>query len=105
MLEQSLGCKAPRSARVVAFEREGRILGVAGLYLDEYRYVMFGNFGDEVRRSPRALVKAYRSLLGAIQGKGLLVHATPDEGVPAAERFLEHMGFRRHPAGYFELEA
>lgn len=103
MLERYLGAPAPNSARVIAFERGGEILGVAGLYLDQYRYVMFGNFGDEVRRAPRALVKGYRTLLAAARGKGLPIHATAQEDVPAAKRFLEHIGFKPTPHGYLEL--
>lgn len=104
MLESFLGRPAPNSARVFAFERDGAVVGLIGMYLDEYRYVAFGNFGDEVRRHPRALVKAYRILKEAARGKGLQIHAAAEETVPAAQGFLEHIGFRQDPAGHFVLE-
>lgn len=104
MLERFLGQKPPNSARVIAFELGGAVLGVAGLYLDECRYVLFGNFGDEVRAAPRAIVKAYRALIAQVRGNGLPIHAAAEETVPAARRFLEHMGFRRQAGGHFELE-
>lgn len=104
-LEKIIGQKAPHSARVIAFEKDGEVVGVAGLYLDGYRYVFFGNFGDDVRRFPKTLFKTGRQLLDSVREKGIPVHATDEDSVPASQRFLERLGFRMTEPGFYELEA
>lgn len=96
-VRQVYGDRVVRSMRAVAFERAGEVLGCAGLYLDGGHLVMFFNGNhDEVRKAPRAIVKAYRALLKIAKERGLAVYAAADEALPATERFLEHMGFRHH---------
>lgn len=96
------GAPQDRTVRAVAFKRGAEVLGIAGLYLDGGRMVLFSDMRDEVRAAPRALVKAYRTLLGIAGRTGLAVHAIPDPGIEAAPRFLEHMGFRYLDQGVYE---
>ena len=105
ILERFLGMRPGNSARTIAFEKDGKVVGVAGLYMDGYRYVFFGNFGDDVRRFPKTLFKTGRQLLDSVKGKGIPVHAVDEESVPASQRFLERLGFRMTEPGFYELEA
>lgn len=93
LIQKAMG-PSHRSVRAVAFERAGEVLGCAGLLVDDTRLVLFGQFSDEVRKHPRALVIAYRQLLELADRRALPLHAKPDPAIPASERFLTHIGFR-----------
>lgn len=96
------GAPQERTVRAVAFKRGAEVVGIAGLYLDHGRMVLFSDMKAEVRKAPRALVKAYRTLLGIAGRTGLAVHAIPDPEIEAAPRFLEHMGFAYLDRGVYE---
>lgn len=104
ILERALGMPAPRTVRAIAFEREGEILGCAGLYMDRSQQVLFGEFSDEVRRAPRSLVVAYRRLLKIAGRWRLPLYSHADEDIEASERFLEHMGFKRLKGRIFQWQ-
>lgn len=96
------GAPVERTVRAVAFKEGDQVLGCAGLYIDQGRMVLFSDMRDEVRKAPRALVKAYRTLLAIAARSGLAVHAIPDPGVEKAVPFLEHMGFRYLDRGVYQ---
>lgn len=101
-LAANYGAPVERTVKAVAFKRGAEVVGCAGLYLDAGRMVLFSDMRDEVRRAPRALVKAYRTLLGIAARAGLAVHAVPDPGVEKAVPFLEHMGFAYLDRGVYQ---
>lgn len=101
-LAANYGAPVERTVRAVAFKRGAEVVGCAGLYLDAGRMVLFSDVKDEVRRAPRAIVKAYRTLLGIAKRTGLAVHAVPDPGIGASTRFLEHMGFTYLDRGVYQ---
>lgn len=92
----------PKSVRAIAFTEAGTVIGWAGLYVDGPRLVMFGELSDRIREEKRALVRGYRQLLAVAARLRLPVHAKPDDDVPAAKRFLEHMGFTAGPRGIYQ---
>lgn len=99
---RNYGAPADRTVRALAFKDGERVVGCAGLYLDGGRLVLFSDMQDDVRKAPRALVKAYRTLLAIASRIGLVVHAVPSPGIEASVRFLEHMGFRHITLGVYE---
>lgn len=87
----------PKSVRGLVFEAGGRLLAGAGLYMEFAHQVLFfdGNMA-EVRKSPRALVRAMRRIMHELAVPGVPIYAHADQGMEASERFLEHHGFRHH---------
>lgn len=101
-VRRNYGALVGKTVRAVAFKDGDEVVGCAGLYLDGGRLVLFSDMRDEVRKAPRALVRAYRTLLGIAARIGLAVHAVPSPGIEASVRFLEHMGFRPLNLGVYE---
>lgn len=103
-LAANYGAPIGRTVRAVVFKRDAEVVGCAGLYLDAGRMVMFSDVKDEVRQAPRAVVKAYRTLLGIAERTGLAVHAIPDPGIDKAVPFLERMGFAYLDRGVYQWQ-
>lgn len=101
-IQSVLGHPAPRSMRAIAFERDGKVLGCAGLYVTEGHQVIFFD-GDhaEVRKAPVTAIKAAKHLLGIAKRNGIPVFAHAAEQFEASERMLEHLGFRRKEGRVF----
>lgn len=97
------GGPTPGVVHALAFEREGELLGVIGVYCERGHYIAFGEFGDDVRAEPRALVKAYKRLKEL--SRGLHVVAFAEETVSTSGRFLEHVGFALNQTGKYEIDA
>lgn len=85
-----------RSMRAVAFERDGEILGCAGLYLEPGHLVMFFDGKREALLSdPRVAFTACRTLQRIASEIGLPIYAKADERIESSDKFLEYMGFKR----------
>lgn len=95
-VEQALGGMLKYSAEAIALLREdGEIVGCAGVFPEDCRLVIFSHLTPEARADKRAIVKGYRHLLRIADTRNMPLHARPDPEIPASERFLTHMGFRR----------
>lgn len=94
-----------RSMRGFAFEREGRVIGCAGMYLESSCVVMFFN-GDheEMKKDLRAVVTSGRAILELAKQKGLPVYADADPEIPGSERLLEFLGFKRDAGTVFKWQ-
>lgn len=92
-----------RSAQMIVFVRsDGAPVGYAGVFPETCRLILFSKLTDEARAGARAIVRGCRQLLELADRRGIPVHALPDPGVPASERFLHHMGFTRLAANCWE---
>ena len=107
MLEFAAG-PVMKSMRALAVVDGARLLGVAGIYRDRDRAVMFANTLEPMKDHKRILVRAYRKVMKWADEMGLPVHAQANPGIEGACVLLEHLGFRyiphhdlwiRHPHG------
>ena len=94
LLHRFYGEAPKRSQRaVVALDGE-RVVGVAGVYVDDERWVMFSDLTEELRKDKRTIIKGIRAVMKMTQGRDLPVHALADPEIEGSEVLLEHMGFR-----------
>lgn len=96
-----LGKVALKSARGLAVERDGMLLGIAGLYRDgpTSRKVLFSELTDELRRDKRALIALIRAVTPLMSGR---VFSLADPEIEGSEVLLEHMGFEPYEGRVYQ---
>lgn len=104
ILDEHYGKELPRSCRAIAAVKDGRVLGVAGFHMDKIAMVVFSELSDELKRSPRALIKGWRLLAKMMRARGVMAYARCDSNIEAAERFLIHLGFERMAGDIFGVK-
>ncbi len=97
MLEQASGHVLRPTVQAIALVEGERLLGVAGIYPDRGRMVMFANMLEPMREHKRMVVRAYRRLMKWAGSRGLQVHAKAHPLISGSDTLLEHMGFRYLP--------
>lgn len=95
ILERFYGDAPARTVRAIAAVRDDRVIGVAGVYADGSRLVMFSQLTDELRRDRRSIVRGIRRLTELARARRMPVHAVADAAIEGSERLLEHIGFQR----------
>jgi hypothetical protein len=93
LLQRFYGAAPTRSQRAVVAIKDDRVIGVAGVYPDGERAVMFSDLTDELRADKRAVVRGIRAVLELASKRDMPVHAWADPKVEGSERLLLHMGF------------
>ncbi len=94
--------KQKRSVFAISAIENGKVVGVAGLYIDTSRFVMFSDLGNEVICNKRLIIKGMRKLKEFAKKKRLPIHAI---GIlPTADSFLKHMGFVEITKGLYQWE-
>lgn len=87
----------PCRIRAITAVLDGRLLGIGGIgYRPEGTVVAFAHVSDEGRRYPVAIHRAGLAAMEMIKASGLpriVAEAQPDN--PAAERWLERLGFQK----------
>lgn len=94
-LQAFRGRTLERSVRAVAAVRNGKVLGVAGIYPGSAGWVMFADLSEEVRRDRRLVVRGYRAVQDLARRRPMPVVAIADPEIPGSDVLLEHMGFQR----------
>jgi N-acetylglutamate synthase-like GNAT family acetyltransferase len=84
----------PRSVRAIAAEKDGEVIGCAGVYLHDGVRIMFSDLGPELRARPKWIIRGWRRLMEMVQASDIPVLAAADEDIPGAPAFLEHLGFQ-----------
>lgn len=103
LLERFYGRLPERTSQaIVAMEGE-RVVGVAGLYRDGARLVVFTEL-DGVRADKRLIVKGYRALLPIMRAAGLPVLALCDVTVKGSELLLLHYKFKPIGVGVWQWQ-
>lgn len=82
--------QVPKSARVLAGERDGEVIGVGGVYFDNGAAVVFSGFCERV--SKREIVKGAKAIMALAAGVKGPLYARQDP-TEAAARTLAHFGF------------
>lgn len=104
LLQRFYGEKPARSQRAVVAMKGDRIVGVAGIYTDAERSVMFSEMTDECRKDKRAVVMGIRAVMALAKARAMPVHALADPGIEGSERLLEHMGFEHLRDGIYQWQ-
>ena len=97
MLEYVGGQPVFKSMRAIAVVEGERVLGVAGIYHDRDRTVMFANTVEPMKDHKRILVHAYRKVMAWAEERGLAIHAQANPTIEGACVLLEHLGFQHVP--------
>lgn len=105
ILARFYGKPVTRSMRAIAAVRDGDVLGVAGVFVDESRQVVFSSISEELKAHPRLIVRAYRIVLAMARESALQAHAVCDPAETTARHFLEHIGFQKVNGDTYQLEA
>lgn len=83
-----------RSMRGIVFERDGKVLGCFGAYLQgSAQVVFFDGDHDEVTKEPMALLRHGMAFLRSVQRLGIPIYARCDAARPRAAALLEWAGF------------
>lgn len=104
LLQRFYGEKPTRSQRAIVALKDERIVGVAGIYTDQERTVMFSQMTDECRKDKRTLVKGIRAVMSIAKARAMPVHALADPGIEGSEKLLEHMGFEHLKDGIYQWQ-
>lgn len=80
----------PKTAKVIAAERDGEVIGVGGFYYDNGAAVVFSGFCDGL--SKREIVKGARAIMDMAKGVRGPLYAVQEPNERAA-RTLAHFGF------------
>lgn len=95
-IEQTEGGQFEHRVRAVTARLGDQIIGVGGFELrPDGQVVMFGRLTDEIRKRPIQLHKTALALLADARARGInTIISAADPAVPAAERWLERLGFK-----------
>lgn len=86
-----------RSVRAIAAVRGDEVLGVAGIYPDAARLVLWGYLTDELRRDKRTLLKAVKVLKTILPKQH--IESLADPSIPGSDVLLRHVGFTHRGKG------
>lgn len=88
--------RLPHRIQAITAELDGRILGVGGIgFRPDGTVIAFAEITDEGRKYPAGIHRAGRMAMDMIRRARVpVVVAEAQPGNPAAERWLERLGFR-----------
>jgi hypothetical protein len=84
----------PRTVRGFAAERDGELMGVAGVMYMPGRLLAFAEMVEEGQRYPLSIMRMARLMRGLLREISSPVFAQADAQYPNSGNFLEHLGFR-----------
>ena len=93
--------KLTRTVRAFIAVQDEKILGIAGVYVDQSRLVMFSDLSDELKQNKRVIIRGMRMFKEIARKKNLPIHAKAAQ-LPTAKGFLKHMGFIDIGQGLYE---
>ncbi len=109
LLERFWGEPPARALRALVLAQDGEPVAVVGFYPGEQRWVGFVEVKESARPAlrarPRPLLVACRRMMAVAARRRMPMHAVAQNGIEAAERFLEHLGFRKLNAEIYEWRA
>lgn len=95
-----------QSAKAIVAVREGEVIGGIGVYPDKYsgQQWVFMQLTDELRKSPKAIIRAWKIVKGWIDSSPLPTRVFCDMTIKNADVFLRHFGFQELDKGVFEWQ-
>src|SRR5690606_27629585 len=94
-----------RSQRAYVALKGDRVIGVAGIYTDTERNVMFSDLTDELRKDKRAIVRGIRAVMRLAEKRDIPTCAYADPQIEGSGKLLEHMGFVHIKDGVYQWQA
>ena len=92
-VEQFYGKKPIRSVRAVVGLLDGKVVGIAGVFLDKNNVVAFSEMREEARRYKKAILKAGYMVYEIMQNYNV-VFAVANPQEPGARRLMDRFGFK-----------
>jgi len=86
-------CTVDKSVQAIAAVENGKVYGIAGVYICGNSQTVFTSLTEELKTRPRELIKAWAVLFAIINSRKLPTFAECDFAIPKAEKFLLHFGF------------
>lgn len=83
-----------QSLRAIVVEHEGKPVGIAGV-LHTSPHQCFSEMSDEMRQSPKTIVKVARAMREILNSYDTKVYAIASIGEKNSSRFLEFVGFNQ----------
>ena len=83
-----------KSMRAIVIEIDGKVMGITGV-IHTSPLQCFGEFGDDLRVRPKALVRFANALKPILNSYESAIYCVADEQIEASGRFLEYIGFEK----------
>ena len=104
LLERFYGAAPTRSQRAVVAVKGDEVIGIAGIYTDDERSVMFSDLTDELRQDKRSVIRGVRAVMKLALRRALPVYAWADPEIDGSDRLLVHMGFEHYKDGVYRWQ-
>ena len=104
LLQRFYGAAPTRSQRAVVAVKDEKVIGVAGIYTDDERSVMFSDLTDELRKDKRAVIRGVREVMKLASKRQMPVYAWADPEIEGSDRLLVHMGFEHYRDGLYRWQ-
>lgn len=104
LLRSFYGEPQPTTRALVAV-MDGRPICVAGVVTENGVRKAYANISDEMRKYPKTGLRMARRVMQMISESGVTTFAKASPDVEAAERFLEHLGFKHLHSGVYKWPA
>lgn len=88
------------SARMVALEVSGEVLGVGGLVWTGEEVLAVSFLKPEAKAYPKQILRGAHAVQAMAEEMNCDVYATPDPDEPSAAGFLQHIGFEPQEGGF-----
>jgi N-acetylglutamate synthase-like GNAT family acetyltransferase len=87
------GRRPEMTMRAFVAEEDGKVLATGGTYYSGGSMVVFCDLGDEIRKSPKSILKGAKYVMEKVRQMGVPVVALCSKTEPTAPGFLNHLGF------------
>lgn len=91
--------------RMAAIEKDGAVVGVAGLVWSDHGVQAISWLRKEAKSSPKAILRCAHIVQAMAEEVGGVVYAAPDPDEPSANGLLQHIGFKPQAGGWYEYRA
>jgi hypothetical protein len=100
LIEIFFGEPPKRTIRAVVAVKDGEPIAVAGLFLDQSRYVLFSDLKPEMYKHKKAIVKTMRAARKLMDTVHLPVYAVPEKEPYNDAVIIKHLGFKEENGVY-----
>jgi len=81
------------SFKGVVAVKEGKVIGIGGLFYTKSGLIAFSDMKPEMRQHKKLIVKGCRVIMGMVKNAETPVYAVANDQEPTAKNLLERLGF------------